>query len=303
MTSKRPYMPLYIADYESDTRHLTAEEDGVYGRLLRAMWTAGGQLPRDDERLAQIARISLWRWRKLAAAILPYFIMAGEHIEQKRINIELRKLATLSDKRKAAGKQGGRPKSEPGDSRNLERTPSVRSVAPGETSKENKPDENQLVSTPRARPRDARPRLETSDFRQENPSGFSLTPPDENPAAPAIPKKLNVRQTLETKLSPRIARAVIDHRVALRKPLTPLAAERLVAKLAESPTIAGVSADEAAAQMIDHGWRGFDPEWLINAQTRTHESTGPPARQSREDSDRAAWNKVLDDAAKGKHHG
>lgn len=305
MTTKQPFMPLYVKDYDDDTRHLTAEEDGVYGRLLRAMWTAGGQLPRDERRLAQIARIDIRRWRVLAPTIMAFFSVAGQFIEQKRIKAELRRVADLSTTRSEAGKKGGRPRSNGHHPPDADKNVSRREVQENEKPNENWGTENQMLSglarAPVTPARDLR--VQSSD--SENPNGFSLEPTDEPPAF-AIPKKRTVRQVLETVLSPPIARALIEHRVSLRKPLTTLGAERLVPKLAEAPTIAGVTADEAAAQMIDRGWRGFDAEWLLNAQTARHhhESTGPPAaRQSREDSERAAWNKVLDDAAKGKHHG
>ena len=39
---KVPYFPLYIADYDSKTAHLTLEEDGAYLRLLRLCWRTPG---------------------------------------------------------------------------------------------------------------------------------------------------------------------------------------------------------------------------------------------------------------------
>nr|QQZ48877.1 DUF1376 domain-containing protein [Phenylobacterium glaciei] len=33
-----PCLPLWIDDYDAATSHLTAAEDGVYGRLLRLAW-------------------------------------------------------------------------------------------------------------------------------------------------------------------------------------------------------------------------------------------------------------------------
>lgn len=305
MTTKQPFMPLYIKDYDDDTRHLTAEEDGVYGRLLRAMWTAGGKLPNNERRLAQIARIELRRWRMLAPTIMAFFTVAGSHIEQKRIAVELRQMAERSQRRQDAGKKGGRPRSNGDVASDARKKVSRESPDLFGKGNENKAPEKALLSETHARAGDAPARLDSSQFTDENPNGFSPPPPDE-PAATAAPrKKLTVRAVLETKLSPRIARAVIEHRTALRKPLTLLAAERLIVKLAEAPTIANVSADEAASQMIDHGWRGFDAEWLLNAaRDRNAQATGPPGgRLSREDSERAAWNKVLDDAAKGKTNG
>lgn len=177
MTNRRPFMPLYIADYDGDTRHLTAEEDGVYGRLLRAMWTAGGQLPNSDERLAQISRISLWRWRKMAATIMAFFIVVDDHIEQKRMRRELDRIARVSKVRQQAGKQGGRPNAAV---ENSERTASVRSDQNSEKPLKNGHDENQLLSNPRGRGRVVRDRdlrLQTSDLFEDPKEGSSHPEP------------------------------------------------------------------------------------------------------------------------------
>jgi uncharacterized protein YdaU (DUF1376 family) len=104
MTTRHPYMPLYVLDYDADTKHLTAEEDGVYGRLLRAMWHAGGRLPGDEKTLANIARLPRWRWRKLAPTIIAFFTQVDGDLEHKRINKELKRIAAVSEARSKAAK-------------------------------------------------------------------------------------------------------------------------------------------------------------------------------------------------------
>jgi hypothetical protein len=52
------WMPLYIGDWDSGTRHLDCEQDGAYGRLVRHYWK-NGPLPDDDAQLARIVGMPL----------------------------------------------------------------------------------------------------------------------------------------------------------------------------------------------------------------------------------------------------
>jgi hypothetical protein len=61
---------------------------------------------------------------------------------------------------------------------------------------------------------------------------------------------------LEKVLDQTRARAVVDHRRKLNKPLTPYAAKLLATSLGRSPT-----PNAAADTMIERGWQGFNPEW------------------------------------------
>lgn len=76
---------------------------------------------------------------------------------------------------------------------------------------------------------------------------------------------------LETVLDADRAKAVVDHRQRLRKPLTAHAAKLLAGKFAK---VADPNA--AADAMIGNGWQGFEPEWIDNRQTPQRSSTGPP---------------------------
>jgi len=107
MTVRHPYMPLYVADYELDTRHLTPAEDGIYGRLLRALWIAGGKLPADEGYLARVCRVSLKIWRHVAATVMTFFRVEEGQISQKRVTLELEKAQRKSRQATEAGKAGG----------------------------------------------------------------------------------------------------------------------------------------------------------------------------------------------------
>ena len=53
---RRPWMPLYVADYLANTGRLSAAEHGAYLLLIMQYWT--GRLPDDDTQLARIAWIT-----------------------------------------------------------------------------------------------------------------------------------------------------------------------------------------------------------------------------------------------------
>ena len=70
------------------------------------------------------------------------------------------------------------------------------------------------------------------------------------------------RERLEAVLNPEIAKAVIDHRHRLRKPLTAHAAGLLAAKFAK------VKDPNAAAElMIEKGWQSFEPSWIQHSSS------------------------------------
>lgn len=64
---------------------------------------------------------------------------------------------------------------------------------------------------------------------------------------------------LMTVLDREHAQAVIDHRTAMRRRLTPHAAKLLARRFALMP-----NPNAAADAMIGNGWQGFEPEWLEN---------------------------------------
>lgn len=72
-------------------------------------------------------------------------------------------------------------------------------------------------------------------------------------------------EILQTALSEKTAFDVIAHRKAKRAPLTPRAAELLVAAFRDHG-----DAEAAAEAMIANGWTGFKPEWLRNDRAGPH---------------------------------
>lgn len=108
--SERPFMQLYVSDFVGDTLHLSTEQVGAYLLLLMAMWNAGGSLPNDEVKLARVARMSVKKWRAVAADLLAYFTVDGDAVRHNRLTKELQKSEGKSNSRASAGAKGGRAK-------------------------------------------------------------------------------------------------------------------------------------------------------------------------------------------------
>jgi uncharacterized protein YdaU (DUF1376 family) len=106
MTSRPIWMPLYVADYIADTRHLTTLQHGAYLLLIMEYWQKG-RLPADDKKLQIICSMSPWLWRRNKAALAALFDRDWRH---RRIDEELKKAFELRLKRSVYGSRGGRAK-------------------------------------------------------------------------------------------------------------------------------------------------------------------------------------------------
>lgn len=107
-----PYFPMYPADFEADTSHLTLEEDGAYNRLLRLMWmTPGCSLPDDVAWITRRLRVTPEIYERVIAPLLvEFFKRSNGRIFSPRLRKEWEKVDETSRRRSEAGKKGGRPK-------------------------------------------------------------------------------------------------------------------------------------------------------------------------------------------------
>jgi uncharacterized protein YdaU (DUF1376 family) len=78
-----------------------------------------------------------------------------------------------------------------------------------------------------------------------------------------VPAEPTTRQHLERVIDPNRAKALVDHRKRIGKPMTPRAAELMAGKLARCP-----DPNAAADAIVANGWQGFEPEWLTNRSAR-----------------------------------
>ncbi len=116
-----PYMPLYISDYLADAAHLSTVEHGAYLLLIMNYWQRGKPLPDSNERLANVARLSIEGWTAIRATIAEFFVQDGDVWRHKRIDAELTRFREKSAKASASGRASAERRSN-GRSTNVERT-------------------------------------------------------------------------------------------------------------------------------------------------------------------------------------
>lgn len=94
---KRPWMPLYIADYLRKTTHLGALESGAYLHLIMDYWQNDG-LPDDDKKLARIAKMTDREWKAARSTLQAFFHDEWRHT---KIDEEIARAVDVSSKRSA----------------------------------------------------------------------------------------------------------------------------------------------------------------------------------------------------------
>jgi uncharacterized protein YdaU (DUF1376 family) len=103
LMTKRPYMPLYVADYLSATEHLDAAESGAYLHLIMYYWQKGF-LPPEDKFLARIARMTDRQWAAAKPTIKAFFREDWTH---ERIESEIAHAEKKAMARAESGQRGG----------------------------------------------------------------------------------------------------------------------------------------------------------------------------------------------------
>jgi uncharacterized protein YdaU (DUF1376 family) len=101
--ARLPIMPIATDALVADTQHLSVDQFGAYCLLLFATWRNNGiALPDDDARMANIARVTLKRWRtSLRPVLAEFFEINDTGWHQKRLEVEWLKTEQISKKRRA----------------------------------------------------------------------------------------------------------------------------------------------------------------------------------------------------------
>lgn len=97
----RPWMPLYVADYQADTAHLSTTEHGAYLLLIMFYWTKGG-LPDDEEAIRRVTRMTTRQWSQSRDVLRSLF---GDGWRHKRIDEEIAKAIEKSSVNSANAKR------------------------------------------------------------------------------------------------------------------------------------------------------------------------------------------------------
>ncbi len=86
---KPSYIPLFPDSYLADTTHLSTEQHGAYILLLMAAWrSADCALVHDEKRLADLAQVTVAKWRKIGPTIMEMWTCEGGRCWQKRLRHE-----------------------------------------------------------------------------------------------------------------------------------------------------------------------------------------------------------------------
>lgn len=107
-----PYFPMFPADFEADTSHLTLEEDGAYNRLLRLCWlTPGCSVPDSPEWITRRMRIDGATYERVVSPLLDeFFRRSGGRVFSPRLRAVFEETNEKHKRRVMAGKKGGRPR-------------------------------------------------------------------------------------------------------------------------------------------------------------------------------------------------
>lgn len=113
---KRPWMPLYIADYLRKTTHLGALESGAYLHLIMDYWQNDG-LPDDDKKLARIAKMTDREWKASKATLQEFFHDGWKHkkVDEEITNAESIAQSNAAKASDAANKRWSKHKASMGE--------------------------------------------------------------------------------------------------------------------------------------------------------------------------------------------
>lgn len=89
----RAWMPIYVGDYLSNTRHLTTVEHGAYILLILHYWE-NGELPPDEKRIKRITGLTNPQWCRSRNTLAAFFEHPGW--KHGRIEMELQKCKKMS---------------------------------------------------------------------------------------------------------------------------------------------------------------------------------------------------------------
>lgn len=237
MSDARSWFPFHVRDFwrSPAVRRMSAEAVGLYVFLLCEQWEEGGAIQDDPDLWRDVAPPvvdfdSAWK------AVRPCFQGAGPGLMSNlRIEEERGRADSIREKRRQAGKASGR----------------ARKAETGNT-----------CSTPA---NTCSTKTNTGQDRTGEEKTGQREPPNPPSQGGASPKRRSGKPrwagTVPPSWSPQMAEGFAEfvrHREEIRKPLTPLAGNRLVKRLVELGETRSLA---AIAHTIEHGWQGLrEPE-------------------------------------------
>lgn len=111
----KPRLNIHLGDYMRETQQFTTEQHGAYFLLLAECWTCGGRLPNDPARLARIARLTPYKWKKIGDEIQKLFEVTAEFWTHIGIKKSLDFSADKSEKAAASAEKRWQKSRSPAD--------------------------------------------------------------------------------------------------------------------------------------------------------------------------------------------
>ena len=102
------WYPWYPALFRADTMHLTAEQDGIYRRLIDHYMETRQPLPDHAGSLARIAGITIDCWQQNSSVICEFFRPLNGRLHHKRCNAELERQDGRNKNQSEKGKLGAK---------------------------------------------------------------------------------------------------------------------------------------------------------------------------------------------------
>jgi len=107
------YYPHHIGDFLRDKVHLTAQEDGLYRRMLDVYYASEKPLPLDLDWLCRLVRANTEEEKKSTDVVLrQFFVRRDDGWHNKRADEEICKGRKRIKAAKSNGKKGGRKKTQ-----------------------------------------------------------------------------------------------------------------------------------------------------------------------------------------------
>jgi len=219
--SDRPFVPFYTSDFLAGTSGMTAATKGVYITLLSLMYEAEAPLPQSWETLARRSGCTMPSFKKAIEAL------------QDDAKITITDAGIWSDK------------CDKHITQRRERSDSAKAAAKKRWGKD-KGKQGRADAT--AYPAQCKPEPEPEPYsKKEEPKGSKKTPP--------------LFSLFPSTVSEEVAKAFVEMRAKMRKPLTPHAVKLIGGTIAKCEAL-GFSADDCLNLAIEKGWQSINPEWV-----------------------------------------
>lgn len=102
------WMAFNVADYTTNTLHLTTRQHGAYILLICAAWSGKGALPGSDAALMAIAKLSPKEWAADGEVVKAFLTRRDDCWVHERVEFEWLDSQALIKAKSAAGKEGAR---------------------------------------------------------------------------------------------------------------------------------------------------------------------------------------------------